>query len=94
MVIVGNGRGYLCAILAGPIERAGTQDALDAINADLPHYRQIRNFVIISDPFTSQSGLLTAMGKLRRDAINVHFQKEIAMMYEGPKESAVSAVGK
>jgi long-subunit acyl-CoA synthetase (AMP-forming) len=66
---------------------------LNSVNADLPHYRQIRNFVIVTEVFTPENGLLTANGKLRRDAINAHFQKEITQMYDSGKTSAVSAAG-
>ena len=81
IVIVGNARGYLCALITGPIEPATAQSAVDAINPDLPHYRQIRNFTLLSETLTPDNGLLTAMGKLRRAAINSRFAKEIDAMY-------------
>ena len=93
VVLVGNGRGYLCALLTGNVDRAVVQSVLDSVNVELPHYRQIRNFVIATEIFTPENGLLTANGKLRRDAINAHFQKEIAAMYESTKTSAVATVG-
>ena len=58
------------------------QAAIDAINRDLPHYRQIRNCKILPDTFTSESGLLTAMGKIKRDAIAKRYDAEINSMYE------------
>jgi long-chain acyl-CoA synthetase len=90
VVIVGNGRGYLCALVTGTVEPPAVQAALDQVNVDLPHYRQVRNFVILKDAFTPESGLLTANGKLRRDAINERFQREIEQMY---KKQAVAAGG-
>jgi long-chain acyl-CoA synthetase len=81
VVIVGNGRGYLCALVTGPVEPAAVQSALDAINSDLPHYRQIRNFTILRETLTPDGGLLTAMGKLRRAAINTRFAQEIDALY-------------
>jgi long-chain acyl-CoA synthetase len=83
VVVVGNGRGYLCTLITGDVASAAAQGAIDAVNADLPHYRQIRNFTILASPFTAQDGLLTAMGKLRRDAIDRRFSAEIATMYSG-----------
>jgi long-chain acyl-CoA synthetase len=83
VVVVGNGRGYLCALITGDVTPAAVQGVIDAVNADLPHYRQIRNFTILAGPFTGQDGLLTAMGKLRRDAIDRRFSAEIATMYSG-----------
>ena len=86
VVVVGNGRGYLCAIVTGEVVSAAVQAALDAANPELPHYRQIRNFTIVRDVFTMENGLLTAMGKLRRDAINARYASEINAMYEARKE--------
>jgi len=82
VVVVGNGRGYLCALVAGAVEADAVQAALDYVNMDLPHYRQVRNFAIFNDAFTPESGLLTANGKLRRDAINARFRDEIEQMYK------------
>jgi long-chain acyl-CoA synthetase len=83
VVVVGNGRGYLCALITGDVTPAAAQGAIDAVNADLPHYRQIWNFTILTSPFTAPDGLLTAMGKLRREAIDRRYSAEIANMYSG-----------
>jgi len=82
VVVVGNGRGYLCALVTGAVERAAVQAALDAVNPELPHYRQIRNFTVIADAFSIENGLLTVNGKLRRSAINVRYASEINAMYD------------
>lgn len=81
VVIVGNGRGYLCALATGAVENVAVQVALDAVNCDLPHYRQVRNFTVIQDTFTPENGLLTANGKLKREAINLKFREEIEQLY-------------
>jgi len=81
VVIVGNGRGYLCALATGALQAAAVQAALDAVNSDLPHYRQVRNFAVINDAFTPENAMLTANGKLKRDAINLRFREEIEQMY-------------
>jgi long-chain acyl-CoA synthetase len=83
VVVVGNGRGYLCALITGLVTASETHKVIDAVNADLPHYRQIRNFSIVPGVFTAEDGLLTANGKLRRDAIDRRFSVEIATMYSG-----------
>ncbi len=90
VVIVGNGRGYLCALVTGAVEPGAVQAALDRVNVDLPHYRQVRNFAILKDGFTPESGVLTANGKLRRDAINDRFRDEIEQMY---RKQAVAVGG-
>ncbi len=81
VVVVGNGRSYLCALVTGAVDAEAVQTAVDQVNCDLPHYRQVRNFVILKDAFTPEGGLLTANGKLRRDAINARFHNEIEQMY-------------
>jgi long-chain acyl-CoA synthetase len=82
VVIVGNGRGYLTALITGKVSAEKTQAALDAVNPDLPHYKQVRMFYLIEEPFTIENGLLTANGKLKRDVIAERFRKEISAMYE------------
>ena len=86
VVIVGNGRSYLCALIAGTVAPAAVQQALDRVNRELPHYRQVRDFKLIGDAFTPDSGLLTANGKLRRDVVSARFVSEINAMYEDRKE--------
>lgn len=87
VVLVGNGRGAVCVLITGKVESAAAQAAIDALNPELPHYRQIRNFALIREPFGTDSGLLTAMGKLKRDAIAARFAAEIDAMY-GRKATA------
>lgn len=82
VVIVGNGRSYLCALIAGAVKAPAVQAALDVVNRELPHYQQIRKFEIVGSAFTGESGLLTANGKLRRDAINARYASEIQAMYD------------
>lgn len=93
VVVVGNGRGYLCALVNGAVEPAVVQAALDTVNPELPHYRQVRNFSILHDAFTAENGLLTANGKLRRDAINARYASEINAMYDA-RENRETARGK
>jgi len=87
VVLVGNGKGYLCALFTGHVTETDAQAALDKLNSELPHYRQIRNFVVLREAFTADKGLLTANGKLRRNAINARFASEISAMY-GRKATA------
>jgi long-chain acyl-CoA synthetase len=81
IVVVGNGRGYLTAIITGKVEIAAAQAALDAVNSDLPHYKQVRAFVMREEPFTIESGTLTVNGKLKRDVIAGQMKNEIEEMY-------------
>jgi long-chain acyl-CoA synthetase len=81
VVIIGNARGYLTALITGKVSAEKAQQALDLVNPVLPHYKQVRGFHIVTEPFTIESGLLTANGKLKRDAIAQRFKNEIEAMY-------------
>ena len=81
VVLIGNERSFVTMLVAGKVEPTAVQSAIDALNADLPHYRQIRAFRILPDGFTLESGLLTANGKLKRDAIARRYDAEINSMY-------------
>jgi len=81
VVLVGNGRSYLSAMVTGDAGADQVQAALDAVNGDLPHYKQVRAFRISSEPFTIENGLLTANGKLKRDLISQQFGAVIEEMY-------------
>ena len=81
VVLVGNGRGYLSAIVTGRVTREQVQSALDALNAQMPHYKQVRAFHIHAEPFSIENGMLTANGKLKRDVIARHLQAEIEKLY-------------
>ena len=85
VVLVGNARGYLAALVTGKVSSEKVQTALDVVNVELPHYKQVRAFHIVSDPFTIEGGLLTANGKLKRDLIVERFQNEIDGMYQAVK---------
>jgi long-chain acyl-CoA synthetase len=82
VVVVGNGRGYLSAIITGNVAGDQVQAALDAVNPALPHYKQVRTFCLRTEPFSIENGMLTANGKLKRDLISARLKSEIEDMYQ------------
>jgi long-chain acyl-CoA synthetase len=85
VVLVGNAHGYLAALVAGKATVEAVQAALDEVNPELPHYKQVRAFHVVGDPFTIENGLLTANGKLKRDLIAERYRNEIDGMYRATK---------
>jgi len=81
VVIVGNGRGYLSAIATGSVSAEQVQAALDGVNPELPHYKQVRAFAIRAEAFSIESGMLTVNGKLKRDVIAARMKDEIEGIY-------------
>jgi long-chain acyl-CoA synthetase len=81
VVVVGNGRGYLSAIVTGGVTPEKVQSALDMVNPELPHYKQVRAFFVHAESFSIESGMLTVNGKLKRDVIAVRMKNEIEEMY-------------
>jgi long-chain acyl-CoA synthetase len=81
VVLVGNGKGYLSAIITGQVTPEQAQVAINHVNPQFPHYKQVRAFRVRTEPFSIENGLLTANGKLKRDLIAQRLRREIDEMY-------------
>jgi long-chain acyl-CoA synthetase len=80
-LIVGNGRKYLSIIVTGGVSSEQIESTLRSVNQALPHYKRIRRFLRSPEPFTVESGLLTANRKMRRALIETRFRSEIEALY-------------
>ncbi len=81
VVVVGNGRGYLSALVTGTVTEERVKAVLDAVNPNLAHYKQVRAFCVLPQAFSVENGALTVNGKLKRDVISARTKNEIEDMY-------------
>jgi long-chain acyl-CoA synthetase len=49
------------------------EEALDAVNAQLPDYARVDSFIVAAAPFTAANGELSSSGSLRRRVIEEHY---------------------
>ena len=85
VLLIGNGRGYLSAIVTGDVEDDTVDRAIESLNDEAPHYKQIRARYISTEAFTIENGLLTANGKLKRDLIAKRYSSEIESLYRASR---------
>jgi long-chain acyl-CoA synthetase len=86
IILVGNQRSSLAALVTATssdgLTDADVQFAIEHLNGDLPHYKQIRAFIILPEPLSPENGLLTTNGKIKRDAIAERFAAQIEQLYQ------------
>lgn len=81
VVLVGHERKHLTTIVTGNVTSQDIEAALDRLNPTLPHYKQVHGFHIQRRPFTTEDGLLTANGKLKRQKVLDALAPEIDALY-------------
>ena len=81
IVLFGDGRPGLVALVAGDAARSDVDAALERFNANRPHYGRVRGGHLHPRSLADEPGLLTANGKLRRDRIAAQFAAELEALY-------------
>ena len=77
--VYGEGRPWNTAVLtpAPGCDRVHVDAAISAVNAILPDYARIGEWIASAQPFSYANGELTANGRLRRDALLAHYRPHI-----------------
>ena len=82
-MVCGDAKPWLSALIvprsAKQLTELSTQ--LQALNARLPDYAQIRTVLLLNEPFSSQNQQLTDNGRLRRQHILAQYQQPLAQLY-------------
>jgi long-chain acyl-CoA synthetase len=94
-VVVGDGRAYLCALIAldplAPLQGASREqvvaEAVARANATLARFEQVKRWTIV-DELTIADGLLTPTQKVRRKAVNERYASAIDAMYAEERTAA------
>ncbi|HVN77587.1 MAG TPA: AMP-binding protein [Terriglobia bacterium] len=81
VMVVGNGRKFISALITGQMNQKSAAMAVEKLNLQLPHYKQVRRFYLCPEPFSEMKGFLTVNRKLRRSAIEEHYREEIEALY-------------
>jgi long-chain acyl-CoA synthetase len=81
ILLFGTGRPHLGVVVTGKVSGSDVERALGELNETLPHYQRVRTSLLLPEPFTAESGLVTANGKLRREAVAARLAAEIDALY-------------
>lgn len=83
VMVSGEARPYAVALVsaAANVDASAIDRAIDVANARLPDYARVRRWLRVPEPFSFASGLLTANGRLRRDAIASHYGSLLDSLY-------------
>jgi len=72
-------RAELCS---SPIARKTIADRIDTLQQDLAHYEQVKQFILLPEPFTMENGMLTNTLKVKRSVVYERYALDINHLYE------------
>ena len=84
-VVLGDRQKFPAALIvpAAGAAREKIQEAIDAVNRDLPHHEQIKKFALLEKDFSLEGGELTPTLKVKRRAVEKKYAVLIADLYGG-----------
>jgi len=85
-LVYGHGKPYLIALLVLRDAQSKSQElireSLTQLNAQLPDYARVNDFILISDPFSIQNKQLTGTGRPRRAVIYQTYHDQLEQCYQ------------
>jgi long-chain acyl-CoA synthetase len=81
--VTGEGRPFNCAVIVASDKAtaASIERALEAVNATLPDYAQVRAWIPATEPFSPTNAMLTFNGRLRRETISRTYAQKLDAIY-------------
>lgn len=69
-------------LLSGAEVQNAVAEAVAAANVNLPDYARVKKWILASEAFTPQNGLLTTNGRLRRNEIWSRYEAAVGKLYQ------------
>ena len=82
--LFGEGRPWNTAVVvpAPGADATAVAEAIARSNLNLPDYAQVSRWIAAEGPFTPANGQLTGTGRVRRAAVQGHYQQQIERLYQ------------
>jgi long-chain acyl-CoA synthetase len=83
-VVFGDNKPHCSALLVagGKVTEQQIQRVVSSVNAQLPDYAQIKDYLILPEPMQAWQGLTTDNNRLKRDAIYQYYFTELEALYQ------------
>ncbi len=83
-LVYGHAKPYLVAILVLRTQATAhtIKESINKLNASLPDYARVMDYILADSPFTLQNKQLTGTGRPRRDVIYQVYQDQLEQCYE------------